>query len=115
MSHTLLETALLVGCAAGFAGGAGMLGAYVKTDNELLLAASLGLYTAATIAFAGVIRAGGLGWAMTITSAAQLILMCLIGWAFLGEQMGPAKLAGIACAVAAIWLMSLPAQGAGSS
>lgn len=84
---------------------------YVSTSNWLWVLLSLSLYVVGNLIMLRLMREGGLGLAISISSIAQLVLANLIAFGFFGERISPVQMGGIALGLVAVTLMMWPQQG----
>ncbi|MDB5525861.1 MAG: eamA-like transporter family protein [Rhizobium sp.] len=85
--------------------------AYVTTSNWLWVLLSLSLYVVGNLVMLRLMREGGLGLAISISSIAQLVLVNLIAFGFFGEKLNPAQMGGVALGMVAMVLMLWPNTG----
>ena len=84
---------------------------YVSTSNVLWVLLSLTLYIVGNLIMIRLMREGGLGIAISISSIAQLVLANLIAFGFFGEKLSPIQMGGIALGLVAVTLMMWPQRG----
>lgn len=94
-------------CTALFAVGGYFLKLYADAPAPLWLITSLAAYMVGCVLFANILRLG-LGYGMVLSTMLELCIMVLIGALFFGEKLGPSQYAGLACAISAMALFSLP-------
>jgi small multidrug resistance pump len=99
---------LLAGASAIFIAAASATRAYISTDNWLWVALSLSLYVAGNLVMIRIMREGGLGLAISISSIAQLILVNVIALAVFNERMTGIQIGGVALGILAMTLMMWP-------
>jgi small multidrug resistance pump len=99
---------LLAGASAIFIAAASATRAYISNDNWLWVALSLFLYAAGNLVMIRIMREGGLGLAISISSIAQLILVNVIALAVFGERMTNIQLGGVVLGILAMTLMMWP-------
>ena len=99
---------LLAGASAIFIAAASATRAYISTDNWLWVALSLSLYVAGNLVMIRIMREGGLGLAISISSIAQLILVNVIALAVFNERMTGVQIGGVALGILAMTLMMWP-------
>ena len=90
---------------AVFLAAATCLKLHVNGGGWAPLAAALLLYAAGNWIITIPMRAGGLGLAMSLSAVIQLVAVNVIALVAFREAMPPARLLGLALAVAAIWLI----------
>lgn len=94
-----------------FLGAASASRAYISNNNWLWVLLSLSLYVVGNLIMLRLMREGGLGLAISISSIAQLILVNLIAFGVFGERLGPVQMGGVALGMIAMVLMMWPAGG----
>lgn len=99
---------LLAGASAIFIAAASATRAYISNDNWLWVALSLFLYAAGNLVMIRIMREGGLGLAISISSIAQLILVNVIALAVFGERMTNVQIGGVALGILSMTLMMWP-------
>jgi small multidrug resistance pump len=99
---------LLAGASAIFIAAASATRAYISSDNWLWVALSLFLYAAGNLVMIRIMREGGLGLAISISSIAQLILVNLIAFSVFSERLTNIQLGGVALGIVAMMLMMWP-------
>ena len=99
---------LLAGASAIFIAAASATRAYISNDNWLWVAFSLFLYAAGNLVMIRIMREGGLGLAISISSIAQLILVNVIALAVFGERMTNVQIGGVVLGIMAMTLMMWP-------
>jgi small multidrug resistance pump len=99
---------LLAGASAIFIAAASATRAYISNDNWLWVALSLLLYAAGNLVMIRIMREGGLGLAISISSIAQLILVNVIALAVFGERMTGVQIGGVVLGILAMTLMMWP-------
>ena len=109
----ILEMLRLLICAVGFGTGGIFLKRYANSGMVLDLWVSMGAYLTANLLFIDVLRRG-LGYGMVTSSMVQLILMTVAGVWLFDEKLSPMQMAGLACALLAIALFSVPSTGGGA-
>ena len=90
-----------------FALGGVFLKVYADTAQSWSLWLSLATYALGCFLFAAVLR-HGLGFGTVLATMLELSALVVIGGLFFGERLGTAQFAGLACAVGAMVLFSLP-------
>jgi glucose uptake protein len=83
---------------------------YASTSNLVWILLSLGLYAIGNLIMVKLMREGGLGLAISISSIAQLVLANLIAFGFFHEKLSPVQMGGIALGLVAVTLMMWPQQ-----
>lgn len=104
---------LLAGASAIFIAAASATRAYISTDNWLWVALSLFLYAAGNLVMIKIMREGGLGLAISISSIAQLVLVNVIALSVFGERMTNVQIGGVALGLVAMTLMMWPENTSG--
>jgi len=100
---------LLLACASAiFIAAASATRAYISNDNWLWVALSLLLYAAGNLVMIRIMREGGLGLAISISSIAQLILVNVIALTVFGERMTNIQIGGVVLGILAMTLMMWP-------
>lgn len=90
-----------------FSGGGLYLKRFADGGPASDLWIALTVYLLGDLLLIGVLQKG-LGYAMTVSSCLQMVFMCGAGIVLFGESLSPAKMAGLACALLAVALFSLP-------
>lgn len=96
---------------AGFALGAIFLKRFADAGTWSDLGAAFLIFGVSNLVYAQVL-AKGLGHGAALSSMAHLILMSIAGIVFFGERLGVLHFAGLASALATIWLFTLASQSA---
>ena len=88
-----------------FLAAATLLKVHVNGGGWPALAGALLLYGAGNWLITIPMRAGGLALAMSLSAMVQIVAVNVIAALFFREAMPPARVAGLALAVVAIWLI----------
>lgn len=102
---------LLAGSSAIFLAAATATRAYVGSNNILWLLLSLSLYVVGNLMMVKIMREGGLGLAISISSIAQLVLINIIAFALYGERLSPLQVSGLSLGLVSMTLMMWPQGG----
>ena len=82
---------------------------WALSDNSWLwLFVTLGLYTLGNLIMLRLIRDVGMGVALSLSAVIQLVAVNLVALAFFGERVSPVQGAGLALAVIAVAMITLP-------
>ena len=84
---------------------------YVSTSNVLWLLLSLSLYVAGNLIMVRIMREGGLGLAISISSIAQLVLVNVLAFVLFSEKLTPIQISGVVLGLVAMVLMMWPQSG----
>ena len=82
--------------------------AYVSSENWLWILLSMSLYVTGNLIMIRIMREGGLGLAISLSSIVQLLLINVIAFAFYGERLTNVQLGGVVLGVVAMMLMMWP-------
>jgi small multidrug resistance pump len=85
--------------------------AYVGTSNVLWMLLSLSLYVVGNLIMVKIMRDGGLGVAISISSIAQLVLINVIAFVLYGERLSNIQMSGVGLGLVAMTLMMWPEGG----
>lgn len=98
----------LFGATSVFISAAALSRAYIGTTNSLYLLVSMTLYVIGNLMMLKMMRAGGLGLAVSLSAILQLFLVNIIAFLFFGERLNAAQLAGVALGILYMGLMLMP-------
>ena len=98
----------LGGSSAIFLAAATATRAYVGSNNLFWLIGSLSLYIAGNLIMVKIMREGGLGLAISISSIAQLVLINVIAFVLFGEKLSGVQVSGLMLGLVAMMLMMWP-------
>lgn len=91
-----------------FLAGATTSRAYIGNNNIAILILSLGLYMVGNLIMLRLMRDGGLGLAISLSSLVQLVMINLIAFTVFQERLSPVQMAGVGLGIVAMALMMLP-------
>jgi drug/metabolite transporter (DMT)-like permease len=104
--------AWLVASTAVFVAANGVLKTYAVQGGWLTLTAALALFCVGNTLMVQVMRANGLGLAISLSAVFQLVTISAMAMVVFGERPSPLQLAGMALGVVAVLMIAWPGRGA---
>lgn len=104
--------AWLVASTAVFVAANGVLKTYAVQGGWLTLTAALALFCVGNTLMVQVMRANGLGLAISLSAVFQLVAISAMAMVVFGERPSPLQLAGMVLGVVAVMMIAWPGRGA---
>ncbi|MFA9231682.1 MAG: hypothetical protein ACEQSU_13220 [Microgenomates group bacterium] len=104
--------AWLVASTAVFVAANGVLKTYAVQGGWLTLTAALALFCVGNTLMVQVMRANGLGLAISLSAVFQLVAISAMAMVVFGERPSPLQLTGMALGVVAVLMIAWPGRGA---
>ena len=86
--------------------------AYIFSNNIAVLILSLVLYCVGNLVMVKLMREGGMGLAISVSSIVQLVMINVIAFAVFGERLSAVQMLGVALGIVSMGLMLLPSAKA---
>lgn len=103
----------LTASTAVFMGANSVLKIYAQKGGLLVLVAALALFCVGNTLMVQVMRANGLGLALSLSVIFQLVAITLVALVFFGERPSALQWAGVALGVVAVAMIAWPQGGQG--
>jgi drug/metabolite transporter (DMT)-like permease len=103
--------AMLAAASGVFLLAASLSRIYAGGGRTPVVVAAMALYVVGNLLMIHVMRAFGLGIAISASTVVQLILVNVVAFVFFGERPAPLQLAGMALGLVSMTLILLPANG----
>jgi glucose uptake protein len=103
----------LAGAIAVFVATNSVLRLYAGNGRAAVLVAALVLFSAGNLMMVRLMRESGLGVAIAVSSAVQLVLIGIVAVLVFGERPTPLQLAGMVLGMVAVAMIAWPQEGRG--